>query len=202
MDSKSDQICIREDPTAQKYFNPLTKGVTKNFIDDFLAEIKNLKIDSLLDVGCGTGYITKKLKIYPSTCIGCDIDMSRIKLAREYIGPDVPLVVANAIKLPFKSSTFNMVTAMELLEHVPDTEALLKEIKRVSKDYVLITVPNEPLFRLANFFRGKNVTRLGNPEDHIHHFNRKSLEFLLSKHFSEVKIKVNSFFWLMAICHI
>lgn len=193
---------IRKDITAQKYFNPLTRGVTKNFIDDFLEEIKTLKIGSLLDVGCGTGYITKKLKVNPSISIGCDLDISRIKLAREYIGPDVPLVVANAVKLPFKSSIFDMVTAMELLEHVPNAEALLREIKRVSKDYVLITVPNEPLFRLANFFRGKNIKRLGNPEDHIHHFNRKSLEFLLAKHFSEVKIKVNSFFWLMAICHI
>ena len=55
--------------------------------------------------------------------------MSRIKLAREYIGPNVSLVVANAIKRPFKSSIFGMVTAIELLEHVPDAEALLKEIK-------------------------------------------------------------------------
>lgn len=62
MDSKSDQICIREDPTAQKYFNPLAGGITKNFIDNFLVDIKNLKMDSLLDIGCGTGYITKSWK--------------------------------------------------------------------------------------------------------------------------------------------
>lgn len=71
----------------------------------------------------------KKLEVYFSTCVGCDIEVSRIKLAREYIGPNVSLVVANAIKRPFKSSIFGMVTAIELLEHVPDAEALLKEIK-------------------------------------------------------------------------
>jgi hypothetical protein len=85
---------------------------------------------------------------------------------------------------------------------VPDIDAMLRGIKETSRGHVIITVPNEPIFRIANFLRGKNVTRFGNPEDHIHHFNKKSLEDLLSGYFSEVNIKVNSTFWLMAACRL
>lgn len=187
---------IQKDPTAQKYFSPTTRGITKRFIDNILEEIKHLGINSLLDVGCGTGYITKKLKDYASVCIGCDIDTNRIMLAKNNTG----LVIADALRLPFKESYFDAVMAIELLEHVSNIKVLLEELKRVSNGYILITVPNEPIFRLANLFRGKNIKYFGNPEDHIHHFNKNTLGFLLSKYYSDVKIKINSIFWIMAIC--
>lgn len=193
---------IQKDTTAEKYFNPLTKGITRKFIDNILAEIKNLGINSLLDIGCGTGYITQKLKDYVPTCIGCDIDTNRVILAKKYINCDISLVVADAVNLPFKNSYFDVVTAIEILEHISNIEVFLEELKRVSNDYILITVPNEPLFRLANLSRGKNLKHFGNPEGHIHHFNKNTFGSLLSEYYSEVKINVNSVFWLMAVCRV
>lgn len=191
---------IQDDPTAQKYFNPLTRGVTKRFIENILSQVKDLEVESLLDIGCGTGYITKSLMAYFPNCIACDLDSSRLKMARECTHGSVPLVTADVTRLPFKRSTFDLVIATEVLEHVPNSDAMLRAIEETTKNHVIITVPNEPIFRIANFLRGKNMTRFGNPEDHIHHFNKKSLEYLLSGYFSEVDIKINSTFWLMATC--
>lgn len=191
---------IQDDPTAQKYFNPLTHGVSKRFIENILSQVEDLEVESLLDIGCGTGYITKSLKPHVPNCVACDLDCPRLKMAQEYTLGRVPLVAADATHLPFKRSTFDLVLATEVLEHVPNSDAMLREIKETSKNHVIITVPNEPIFRIANFLRGKNMTRFGNPEDHIHHFNEKSLENLLSGYFSKVNIKVNSVFWLMATC--
>lgn len=193
---------IQDDPTAQKYFNPLTKGVTENFIKNILSEIDSLNVSSLLDVGCGTGYITKRLMDHSSKCIACDLDTSRLKIAQKYTFGGVPFIAADVTHLPFKGSTFDLSVATEVLEHVLDIDAMLEELMKVSRSYILITVPNEPIFRIANFLRGKNVTRLGNPEDHIHHFNKRSLKNILSVYFSEVDVKVNSAFWVMATCRI
>jgi len=193
---------IKNDPTAQKYFNIMTRGITRNFVNTILNELKDLEINSLLDVGCGTGYITNEFAKYFNFCVGCDLDMNRILLARKYIGNHAPLIVANAVKLPFKDSSFDIVTAIEVVEHVIDINSLLEEFSRVSRKYVLITVPNEPLFRIMNFLRGKNIKRFGDPEDHVHHFNKKTLEKLLSNYYSRVNVSINSYFWLMAICYL
>jgi ubiquinone/menaquinone biosynthesis C-methylase UbiE len=194
------EMKIQDDLTAQKYFNPLTRRVTGHFVKDILSEVDSLNIDSILDIGCGTGYITKSLQDHSSTCLACDLDLSRLMLAKEYTNGSVSLIAADVTKLPFKGTTFDLVVASEVLEHVPNSDLMLKEIKRVSRNYVIITVPYEPIFHVANFLRGKNVTRFGNPEDHIHHFNKRSLEKMLSEYFSQVNIKINSTFWLMATC--
>lgn len=196
------KIQIQNDPTAQKYFGRFSSMATDNFINNILSEIDSLQISSILDVGCGTGFMTKRLKAHSSNCIACDINISRLKLAREYTLSTIPLVAADITHLPFKKSTFDLLVVAEVLEHVPDTHAMLRELVDVSRRYVLITVPNEPIFRTANFFRGKNLTRFGNPEDHIHHFNMKSLKELLYEYFSEVVLKTNSTFWLMANCRL
>lgn len=201
MNTKNNNFDIEKDLTSEKYFNPLTRGMTKKFIGNLLSEIRNLEINSLLDVGCGTGYITEKLKSYASSSVGCDLDRSRIKFAKSQFH-EISWMLTDAVKLPFKSYSFDMVASIELLEHVRDTKSLLKEIKRVSKEFVLITVPNEPRFRIANFLRGKNIRRFGNIEGHIHHFNKRSLKLLLSEHFSEIDIKVNAFFWISALCQV
>ena len=193
---------IQEDPTAQKYFNPLTRMATASFIKNVLDEIESLQVDSILDIGCGTGYITKSLMAYSPNCIACDLDISRLKLAREYTNEGIPFIVADVTQLPFKRANFDLVMATEVLEHVPNIEAVLREIKVISRSYVLITVPSEPIFRIANFLRGKNLASFGNPMDHIHHFSKKSLRDLLSEYFSQVDIEVNSTFWLMATCRL
>ena len=46
----------------------------------------------------------------------------------------------------------------------------LKELVRVSNKYLVISVPNEPLFMLAQLLRGKNWSRLGNDIEHINHW--------------------------------
>ena len=187
---------IHEDETAEKYFNPMTKYVSRNFVKNIISEVRFLNTKSILDIGCGTGYISKQLE----SCVACDLDWQRLKIARDYTQGDVPLMAADVTQLPFRDSSFDLVLATEVMEHVPDTNLMLEEIRRVSKRCVLITVPNEPLFRIANMCRGKNLAQLGNGEGHIHYWNRGSLDDLLCEYFSDVNVKTNSLVWLIAMC--
>ena len=195
-----DKQYLTADETSAKYFNKTTRGITQQFIDNLLSELKSLKPKTVLDVGCGTGYITSIMsQELDSTVIGCDMDSNRISFARGNFGQEV--IIADITHLPFKDNSFDAVVASEIIEHIHSTDAALNEIKRLAKKYVVITVPNEPYFRIANFLRGKNITRFGNPTDHVNHYNKKSLKQLLDIHFPAIKVKTNAFFWIMATSH-
>lgn len=193
-----DKQYLTTDETSAKYFNRITRGITRRFIDNLLAELKSLQPETILDVGCGTGYITNIMSNeLDSTVIGCDMDSNRISFARGNFGQEV--IIADITQLPFRDDSFDIVVASEILEHINCTEAALNEIARVAKKCVVITVPNEPYFRIANFLRGKNVTRFGNPSGHVNHYNKESLQKLLETKFPVLEIKINAIIWLMAI---
>ena len=185
------------DETSAKYFNLTTRKITQQFVKTLLLEIKLLKPKIILDVGCGTGYITNIISNeLDSTVIGCDVDNKRIAFAHSNFGQEV--IICDITCLPFKNDSFDLIIASEILEHINCIDEALKEIKRIAQKDIIITVPNEPFFRIANFFRGKNLTRFGNPPDHVNHYTKKTLYQLLDRYFSNISIKTNGFLWILA----
>ncbi len=79
--------------------------------------------------------------------------------------------------LPFLNNAFEIVHASHILEHICNPYLALAELKRVSKKYVIIKVPNAAHYR--GFFE--------NP-DHIYSWTPETLEHLLSRFFEKVKI--------------
>ena len=93
-----------------------------------------------LDVGCHDGFW---LHQQPTGCgarVGCD-------LAPVALYPDVHYVKGDAQSLPFASSTFELCTAWDVLEHVPDDRALLGELSRVLQPggRVRLSVPHKQI---------------------------------------------------------
>ena len=192
-----DNQYLRRDETSAKYCNRMTKGITHRFIENLLTEIRLLVPETILDVGCGTGYITNIMaNELKSTIIGCDVNTNRISFANANFGQEV--VLADVKRLPFKDSSFDIVVASEIIEHIPRVDEVLLEIRRVAKKNAIITVPNEPYFRIANFLRGKNVRRFGNPPDHVNHYTKRSIKRLLEEYFLNLNVKTNAMFWIIA----
>jgi ubiquinone/menaquinone biosynthesis C-methylase UbiE len=97
----------------------------------------------IVDVGCGDGAITNVLgEKYDVT----GIDFSRVAL--KHLSSKASPVLGSADHLPFKDKSADMVLSSEL-EHLPDKIFLkaISEIKRMSKKYILISVPNEEKLR-------------------------------------------------------
>ena len=59
-----------------------------------------------------------------------------------------------AENLPFADDEFELATAIEVLEHVPDPEHTLAEMARCASTHLLVSVPREPLWRMLNMARG------------------------------------------------
>lgn len=115
----------------------------------FLSFISRLRKKSgralkILDAGCGTGLLAKKLSKFGEVT-GVDIDLRAISYSKKR---DIKVIKASINDLPFQAITFDVVVSMDVLYHkrVNDKKALL-EIYRVLKPhgYVLLRVPANPI---------------------------------------------------------
>ncbi len=89
----------------------------------------------ILDAGCGTGLILRKL---PKRTIGVDINPRNIQKARKH-APFAKVMLADIEKLPFKKETFTTVVSTEVIEHQPNPKPTINELRRIlSRDGVLI----------------------------------------------------------------
>ncbi len=94
----------------------------------------------ILDVGCGTGANLKMLSDYGDV-EGVDVSLQALSYCRERGFHSVKYGTAE--ELPFEDATFDLVTALDVVEHLDDDLEGLREIRRVLKPggFALLTVP-------------------------------------------------------------
>jgi SAM-dependent methyltransferase len=94
----------------------------------------------ILDVGCGTGTMLTHLAAYGHVQ-GIDVDEEAVGYCRDRGLTDVRLGAAES--LPFDDASFDVVTALDVVEHLDDDVAALREMNRVLRrgGHLLITVP-------------------------------------------------------------
>lgn len=103
--------------------------------------------DLILDMPCGRGFYLNMLRYASeSRVVGAELDWPVLLKAQQHVGhlPDIHLNNANIYALPYADNTFDSVILSEILEHIEDDVAGLREIYRVLKPggVVAITVPN------------------------------------------------------------
>lgn len=101
---------------------------------------------TLLDVGCGEGYLLYRIgRLYKNKMVyGLDLTDGRIKTSKKHLST-TPLIRGQVLSLPFPDNSFDVVVCSELLEHISSYNTALDELIRISKNKIIITVPNELL---------------------------------------------------------
>lgn len=95
----------------------------------------------VLDVGCGTGELTRVLaRETAGTVVGADADTGLLGVAREQTG--LPMISADATRLPFPDDAFDLVVCQALLINLPTPAAAIAEFARVSSELVAAVEPN------------------------------------------------------------
>lgn len=132
---------------------------------------------TVLEVGSGDGLIIKALRKAGHDPVALDISQSALKHIQ-----GSKLVQATGNRLPFPANSFDLVLACELLEHLPISiyHDVLKEIARVTKRYIIITVPYQEKLEW-NYARCPVCGCIFNGAYHVRSFGERDVKFLFKK---------------------
>ena len=177
--------------------NPIHQILMRGFLSSAKHLLSQAEFESVLEVGCGPGDLAAR--ILPPKCnyLGIDIDASQIELARRRY-PHLAFATGSAYELPIESKSRDLVIACEVLEHLDAPEKALAEIARVTKCWVLISVPWEPAWRILNVARGKYWSRFGNTPGHVQHFSKRAIHDLIQARMSISHVR-RPFPWTMVL---
>ena len=107
----------------------------QQMLSDYLSRIEFAGSARVLEVGCGTGAISRKLAEIPGVCevIGVDPSAGLLDRARSQASqvPHLSFREADGRDLPFEDESFDVVVAHTVLSHVPEPERLVVEAARV-----------------------------------------------------------------------
>lgn len=112
----------------QLYHRSLKKKLTVNALMERLPPSQGRLC---LEVGCGTGLTSHFLRQRGGTWVSTDFERDHVRSARQLVGDRV--VQTSDAELPFKSRSFDLVAAINFLEHIEDDETFFGEMVRVLK---------------------------------------------------------------------
>ncbi len=155
--------------------NPVGRVFLNNFLKTVVATTRPLQINSVLDVGCGEGYTLARLQSEKigTKFEGIDNMDDAIALAHK-VHPKLEVKKGDIYELPYKSNSFDLVICTEVLEHLDNPKKAYRELLRVSRKYVLLSVPNEPWFTIQRMGRLQNIRHLGAHPEHIQHWSARA----------------------------
>ncbi|MGH2864459.1 MAG: class I SAM-dependent methyltransferase [Solirubrobacteraceae bacterium] len=187
--------------------NPVVRRLMAGF-ERALDELFELAAPrSMLDVGCGEGVLVHRWAqrlaerdpAAPPRVVGIDLEEDSIQAGwAERQAPNLEYRVMEASKLPFSADEFDLASAIEVLEHVPDPQRTISEMARCAQRHLLVSVPREPLWRTLNIARGAYWPALGNTPGHLNHWSRGSFVKLLSRHGEVVAVR-SPFPWTLLL---
>jgi ubiquinone/menaquinone biosynthesis C-methylase UbiE len=188
--------------TYDKYgsTNPVVRRLMANFEGTLEELFRRAAPGSLLDVGCGEGVLTHAwAQRIEGRVVGIDLDDPQLhEQWKRRQAPNLEYRVMKAESLPFADNEFEVASAIEVLEHVPDPEHTVSEMARVASGHLLVSVPREPLWRGLNMARGAYLRDLGNTPGHVNHWSKRGFVQLLSR-YGAVEEARSPFPWTMLL---
>jgi 2-polyprenyl-3-methyl-5-hydroxy-6-metoxy-1,4-benzoquinol methylase len=189
--------------TYDKYgsTNPVVRRLMAGFERSLDELIGRAAPASIVDVGCGEGVLVQKwAKRFPQArLVGLDLEAPDIQAGwAQHEAPNLEYRINKAENLPFADREFDVASAIEVLEHVPDPEHTVAEMARVASGHLIVSVPREPLWRGLNMARGAYLKDLGNTPGHLNHWSKRGFVELLSRHGEVVEAR-SPFPWTMLL---
>lgn len=135
-------------------------------------------VKTLIDVGCGNGTFVNYLSDnYP----GLDLTaVDRSETALKFVRTNK--LEVDISSLPFDDHSFDCVTCLEVIEHlpVPLYKQSLRELTRIAKDHVIISVPYAEKLE-TNYTRCPSCRTIFNRDIHVRNFFDKDIKSLLAE---------------------
>jgi 2-polyprenyl-3-methyl-5-hydroxy-6-metoxy-1,4-benzoquinol methylase len=132
--------------TLQKFYDKKSKeyclGLDSENIHQKILQLIN-KNQTILDIGCATGYLGAEIKKKGNRVYGVEISEKMAKEAKKILDE---IVIGNIeeIELPWPEKFFDIIICADILEHLFDPEKVLISLKRYLKDngLLIVSIPN------------------------------------------------------------
>lgn len=152
------EFVVKNSPMRTHYRskNPFERILWQQKLTLMKSILHTIKYTNVLDVGCGDGAGISTVN-KNANYTGLDISPTQIAYMKKNLNTwkrkrtgSISLIEHDAVPLPFKPATFDLILACDVIEHVLLPEKLLHEIKRVLKPhgYLFVSIPNEPIWEI------------------------------------------------------
>jgi SAM-dependent methyltransferase len=177
--------------TYDKYAttNPIERRMMQGFMAALDDVLDGLAPGRVLEVGVGEGHVTERVRERFPTAAIVGVDLPDEELAGDWRAAGLACVFGDATRLPAPDGAFDLVLAIEVLEHIPGPEAALAELARVCSGTLVASVPLEPIWRVGNMARGRYLRELGNTPGHVNHWSRRGFTRFVSTRFQVERVK-------------
>jgi len=176
--------------TYDKYgsTNPLEQRMMRNFLGSLDRMLDGLAPRRILEIGVGEGEVMRRVRErFPGVPL-VGLDLPDQALADHWRNEQLPCMFGDATRLPFADDAFDLVLAIEVLEHVPGPTAALDELARVCRGHLVASVPFEPIWRAGNLARRRYVRDLGNTPGHVNHWTRWGFRRFVADRFTVQRV--------------
>lgn len=163
--------------------NPIAIKLFDNYYEKIAMILKQINSGyRILEVGCAAGESSRRIERMLN---GQYFEASEYegRLVNKLVETNPPFKVTqeSVYEMYRKDKEFDCVFLLEVLEHLENPEAALKELYRVASRYVVVSVPNEPLWSILNLLRGKYIRDIGNTPGHINRWSPAAFKKMVSK---------------------
>ncbi|MGE4422241.1 MAG: class I SAM-dependent methyltransferase [Pseudodesulfovibrio sp.] len=179
--------------------NPVFKYVMSNFLNIFDEFVQLTGATSALEVGCGEGELSTRM-------IGMGLEVRAYDFSTMIIETAKAAHADKGIQFGVKSiydleacDKAPLIACCEVLEHLEDPVLGLESIRNATEEWVILTVPREPLWSLLNVLRGKYLGSWGNTPGHIQHWSKRGFLSMVSDYFTIIRVK-SPLPWTMCLC--
>jgi len=148
---------------------------------DIAAQLKPVPYETLLDVGCGTGFLIDLMaKHRPARYTGLDLSPEMIRMAEGKQIEGAAFTVGSADRLPFPDRSFDIVTCSQSFHHYPYPDKAMAEVLRVLKPGGLYILSDTGIGGVGGFIDNHILFRLARSGD-CHTTNRHGIARMMEK---------------------
>jgi len=185
--------------------NVIVRRLMQGFDNSLTELVGKVSPLSIHEIGCGEGYWVMRWADQGIASTGSDFSGKVIELARANalergMASDL-FSVESIYELPHRTTKPDLIICCEVLEHLEHPEDALRALQAAAKEYVIVSVPREPIWSVLNLARGKYLMSGGNTPGHIQRWSASAFKTLVSQYFDILEIRA-PLPWTMLLCRV
>jgi ubiquinone/menaquinone biosynthesis C-methylase UbiE len=185
-------ICVGNAYDKYNARNPIVRYLMRGFENSLESLVKKTRSRDIHEVGCGEGYWTLRWFKEGYAARGSDFSTRAIEFARmnardQGLSPDFKVASVYGLVAPLDAA--DLIVCCEVLEHLEHPDRALAVLQTLAPRFLIISVPQEPIWRILNLLRGQYWQASGNTPGHVQHWSKNEFVELIGKYFEIVDVR-------------